>query len=99
MKPGLLIVAALIVFITTASADMRCGPRDTVLSVITGVRYAERLSSIGLGLNGVVIEVWGNPITGSFTITTTNTLGWTCIVFSGHGWEQRQIAPMNERDS
>ncbi len=99
MKFVLLFVVAMAALMTTAAADLTCGPRAAVLDVITGPRYGERLSSIGLGSTGVVVEVWGNSVTGSFSITHTNTLGWTCIVYSGNGWERRPFSPTIERDS
>ncbi len=99
MKYVLLVVMAMAALMTPAAADLRCGSRDAIVSLLTGPKYGERLSSIGLGSTGVLVEIWGNSVTGSFSITQTSTYGFTCIVYSGNGWERRRVSPTIERDS
>ena len=40
-----------------------------------------------MGLNGqVVVQLWGNSETGTWTLTATTAAGLTCVVGSGEGF-------------
>lgn len=75
---------ATLTFLALASpavAQDQCGPRGDVLSVLTG-QYGETQQSQGFGAN-VLMEVFANPETGSWTIAVTMPSGVTCLVASG----------------
>ena len=42
--------------------------------------------------NGLAIEVWANMDTGSWTITSTDTAGFTCV--QGHGHDYTPAPPL-----
>ncbi|MGB1215827.1 MAG: hypothetical protein ACPG4X_20835 [Pikeienuella sp.] len=73
---------------TPAAAQGGCGPREVVIGLLTGPRYEEVKQD--QRIQGEYIhELYANPATGTWTITTT--LGQvTCIVRYGGGIGQPQ---------
>jgi hypothetical protein len=77
----------------TARADgANCAPRDRVV-VRLAESYGERRRSVGLGPGNRVVEVYASDDTGSWTITITMPGGLTCLVASGHAFEQLAKVP------
>lgn len=70
-----------------AQSGRKCAPRDAVIERLAGT-YGETRQSIGLGDQGMMIETFASPNTGTWTITVTNTSGQTCLVASGRSFEQ-----------
>ena len=80
---GLMALAAQQVW---AEGGRNCAPRPVVLERLAE-SYGETRQSIGLGAQGVVIEMFASRETGSWTITATLPDGVTCLVASGEGYE------------
>lgn len=69
-----------------AEPPQNCAPRPVVLErLATG--FGESRQSIGLGAQGVVVEVFASRETGTWTITATLPDGMTCLVASGESFE------------
>ncbi|WP_297772985.1 hypothetical protein [uncultured Roseovarius sp.] len=70
-----------------AQAQSRnCAPREVVLDRLA-TAYGETRHSMGLGAQGVVIEVFASQSSGSWTITVTRPGGLTCLIASGQAFE------------
>lgn len=70
----------------SAEGGRNCAPRPVVLERLAD-SYGETRQSIGLGAQGVVVEMFASRETGSWTITATLPDGVTCLVASGEGYE------------
>lgn len=69
-----------------AEGGRNCAPRPSVIEQLaTG--FGETRQSIGLGADGIVIEVFASAVSGTWTITATLPNGLTCLVASGEGFE------------
>ena len=90
---GLLALAA-----TEVSAQgNNCAPRPVVLERLAD-RFGETRQSMGLGVQGQVVEVFASDATGSWTITVTLPSGITCLVASGQSYEHLAEALPNTDD-
>lgn len=71
-----------------AQQDQRnCAPREAVTERLNE-RYGETRLGAGLaGDSSVVLEIWANQETGSWTITATNVNGVTCLIASGEAYQ------------
>ncbi len=69
-----------------AEGERNCAPRPTVLERLAD-GYGETRQSIGLGAQGMVIEVFASRETGTWSITATMPNGMTCMVASGESFE------------
>lgn len=77
---------------TAASAQQaRCADRARVLDLLEN-RYGETRRAIGLSAQDTVMEVFASDETGNWTITVTLPSGVTCLVASGHGFEDAGAA-------
>lgn len=74
---------------TPAEAAGVCGLHDDVTSSLI-TRYKEKPVSIGVNVDGSVVEVYAST-KGSWTILITDTGGITCVLAAGEDWEA--IAP------
>ena len=92
LNAGLIALAAAAALLTArpvAAEGANCGPRDTVIERLAA-RFGETRRAIGMaGGGGRVMEVFASEATGSWTITVTLPDGRTCLVASGHHWEDR----------
>ena len=70
-----------------AMAQTACGPRDLVVERLAE-RYGEARQSIGVTVNGAVVETFANLESGSWTITLTMPDGIACMVASGAAFER-----------
>ena len=73
------------------SAAPQCAPRESVTDTLTG-RYAEAPRMRGLAGSGVIVELWANGDSGSWTILVTRPDGISCLVASGTAYTP--IAPL-----
>lgn len=80
---------ALFLFSGVAEAQGRCGPRESITSVLEQ-KFSESRRFIASNSREVV-EIWANPDTGTWTVTGTNTRGITCIFSAGQS--HQFIAP------
>lgn len=67
---------------STVAAQSPCASRETVVTELAE-KYQESRYVLGLGLNGTVLEVFGNMESGSWTVTETHASGLLCILSSG----------------
>lgn len=89
MKPLVavsLVVASLAAGTQTAAATYRCGPHDKIIEVL-GTRYQENRQALGLSGHASVIELFVSAA-GTWTVTSTNTQGLTCVIAAGEAWQQ-----------
>ncbi|MFN4172902.1 MAG: hypothetical protein ACK4GW_14220 [Pseudorhodobacter sp.] len=77
---------ALILMAQAGHAASQCGPRAAVLEQLAG-RYGESRRSMGIAANNMVMELFANADSQSWTITVTTPQGQTCLVASGTGFE------------
>ena len=75
---------------TPALAERQCAPREAVVERLNGT-YGEVLQSIGLGVEGVMVETFVSEETGTWTITVTTPNGNTCLVASGQSWMKAPV--------
>lgn len=95
MRQLLVLCAVLFATAIPAQAQPSCGPREQVLQMLTGDKYAERgmleLSSED-GLR--VIHLYGNPTTGTWSLVNFPQPAIACIFAIGKG-----IEPMSGKPS
>lgn len=70
----------------TAEGGRNCAPRPVVLERLAS-GFGETRHGIGLGAQGVVVEVFASAETGSWTITATLPNGMTCLIAAGENYE------------
>jgi hypothetical protein len=90
-----LALGSLATFIHGAQAAIQCGPRDKIAAVL-GQRFQENRQALGLSGQSAVIELFVS-MAGSWTMTSTNTNGLTCIVATGEAWQAapKQLAGLS----
>lgn len=69
-------------FAVPVAAQQQCGPRDDVSAQLRD-QYGERIQGEGLDMAGIIVTVWANTQTGTWTITATNAAGLTCMIGAG----------------
>jgi hypothetical protein len=69
-----------------------CYPINEVVEFLFS-RYGETMTYTGVS-DQQFITTWINPVTKTFTITTSTADGNTCLVVSGHEW-QEAVQPPN----
>ena len=75
-----------------AQAAVQCGPHDKIAEVL-GTRFQETRQALGLTGNIAVVELYVSE-RGTWTLTTSDVAGLTCIVASGEDWQDfpRKVA-------
>jgi len=76
------LLAILAIMATPAAGQSICAPREEAVRVLVET-YGEARQSGGLVMNGALVETWGNPASGTWTITATRPDGQTCIIVAG----------------
>ncbi|MDK3075158.1 hypothetical protein QO034_18885 [Sedimentitalea sp. JM2-8] len=79
-------LAALIAQTTTVSAQDNCAPRDDVIAHLAG-EYGETRYSLGLESRGLLMELFVNRTTGTWTLTAVAPSGIACLVASGDAFQ------------
>lgn len=85
------LVLAILVAGPGAAQGAQCGPTADVAA-----RLAQGWGEtpVAMGLNGqVMVQLWGNAETGTWTLTATTAAGLTCVVGSGEGFAFADAAP------
>lgn len=67
-------------------AAASCGP-DADVERLLVEKFGEARQSFGLSTDGELVITWGNPESGTFTITSSTPNGVTCILLDGHLFE------------
>lgn len=88
-------LASLAAFITGAQAAAQCGPHDKIIEVL-GQRFQENRQALGIAGQSAVVELFVS-LQGSWTMTTTNTKGLTCVIATGEAWQSapKQLAGLS----
>ncbi len=63
-----------------------CAPREDIIQRLAET-YGETRRGIGIARQGSVMEVYASDSSGSWTITVTLPDGVTCLIASGHAYE------------
>lgn len=86
--PILIAVVLAVLSIAPVAAQTVCGPRAGIVQQLQS-QYGETRQAMGLQgqpPNTVVIEIWANLETGTWTVLMTPPGQPTCLVTSGQGW-------------
>ena len=83
---ALVVVALLMLAWPVFAQTEPCGPRDEMISALTGEKWGERFIANGIGQTEIT-EMWGNTETGTWTVTGTDANGRTCIRAAGQGFQ------------
>ncbi len=75
-----------------ANAQQQCAPREAVIEMLAD-QYGESRHVIGMTEDGLVMEVFGNTDSGTWTLTITRPDGLTCFVAAGQSFETISEAP------
>lgn len=76
--------------LTLVSHGIPCGPRDAVIRKLSAV-YQEAQTARGFVGANVIVEVWANTKTGTWTILRTTPDGFSCVIAAGEFW--RSMTP------
>ncbi len=85
----LILVATLILFGASASAQVPCNQRAEIVTQLAG-KYKEVPVSIGVNSKGHLVEVLSSEHGRTWTIIVTSPDGMSCVVSDGEGWRTRQ---------
>jgi hypothetical protein len=90
-----LALGSLAAFINGAQAAIQCGPRDKIAEAL-GQRFQENRQALGIAGQSAVVELFVS-LQGSWTMTTTNTKGLTCVIATGEAWQSapKQLAGLS----
>jgi len=79
-------VFALTLFAPAASAQPVCGSHNSVATNLEK-SYSEAPVSMGMTLDGGVVEVYSSPSEGTWTMVITQPTGLSCLIAAGKDWE------------
>jgi predicted benzoate:H+ symporter BenE len=97
MKRLYIAVLSFLILISIAfpsRAENLCGQRMDILETLK-TRYHEAPISMGLAVNGGVVEVFASHI-GTWTIVVTQPTGVSCVVSAGESWEDLKGSGVND---
>ena len=81
-------------FSLPAESRIACGPHSKLTKALTG-KYKEIRKGLGLVASQRVLEVYASP-DGSWTVVMTDLNGISCIIATGHSWEDAPKVAMAE---
>lgn len=85
---GLAVASQLLsaLFSSPAEAASQCGARSFIIDQLAA-RYGESRTAIGIAANNMVMELFANAESQSWTIAVSDPNGQTCLLASGQGFE------------
>ncbi|MBK8909143.1 MAG: hypothetical protein IPM60_15040 [Rhodospirillales bacterium] len=86
------ILAAAVALATPATAQQQCGGAADMSAWLSG-EYGEAVVGQGVNETGVVMQMWGNAETGTWTITALLPDGQLCLLAAGGGFEVPAVRP------
>jgi len=92
MKRLLIGALSALCFPVAAWAQAHCGSTTATYDTLANTHGETRVAS-GLQPDGLLIELWANPQTGSWTLFYTMPGGVSCALSSGEAFEQHAPAP------
>jgi hypothetical protein len=90
MTKVLVLLAALILFGASASAQVPCNQRAEIVTELAG-KYKEVPVAIGVNSKGHLVEVLSSEHGRTWTIIVTSPAGMSCVVSVGEDWSARQM--------
>lgn len=84
---AILLLAPVLGAVPVPAAALSCADHATMVRHLAQ-HWGESRQAIALDAANSVVEMFASPETGSWTITVTEPGGPTCMVASGHFWEQ-----------
>jgi len=75
----------------TDAQQLHCLERARVLDMLE-TRFGETRRAMGVADGNAVLEVFASQTSGNWTITVTLPNGMTCLLASGHGFENMEAA-------
>jgi len=88
LRPLLPALAAFVLVAPSATAQQaQCADRARVLEMLEN-RYGETRRSLGVASGNGVMELHASAATGTWTLTMTLPNGMTCLISSGHGYQE-----------
>jgi hypothetical protein len=90
-----LVLASLAALANGAQAAAQCGSHEKITQIL-GTKFQEGRQGLGVASALSVVELFVSA-KGTWTMTTTDTQGLTCVIGAGEGWqgEPRQVAGLN----
>lgn len=76
----------------TAEARSFCAPRDNIVKILDK-RFSEKRQAIGLANQKGLVELYVSA-GGTWSMVRTNVQGVSCVIASGHAWEQAPLATL-----
>lgn len=73
-----------------------CGSYEDIVAMISDGQYQERLTANGLAGPQLAVELWVDPITGTFTVLKRSAEGTACMIASGQAWGPAEGTPLGE---
>jgi len=70
----------------SAVAQTQCGPTSGIYEALTN-KHGETRAAAGIEPSGLLVELWANPETGTWTLFYTRPDGLSCAVSSGQGFQ------------
>ena len=83
---ALALTAALALTGVSAVAQQQCGPRDRMAEALAE-SHGESVHVMGINNAGLLMELFGNLETGSWTALMTGPEGISCVATFGEGFE------------
>lgn len=65
--------------------EPKCGPREEIVAKLAH-DYGEAQTGAGLSTDGVMVEMYASPKTGTFTVLASDPSGQSCLVTYGQDW-------------
>ena len=90
MTKVLVLLAGLILFGASASAQAPCNQRTEIVTELAG-KYKEVPVAIGVNSKGHLVEVLSSEHGRTWTIIVTSPAGMSCVVSVGEDWSTRQL--------
>lgn len=75
-----------------AEARSFCAPRDNIVKILDK-RFSEKRQAIGLASQTGLVELYVSS-GGTWSMVRTNVQGVSCVIASGHAWEQAPLASL-----
>ena len=86
------LLLATLVSSNTAEARAFCAPRDNIVNILDK-RFSEKRQAIGLANQKGLVELYVSA-GGTWSMVRTNVQGVSCVIASGHAWEQAPLATL-----
>lgn len=79
---------AVLVFLVSAPAiaQDQCGPTIAAIESLS-TQFGEGYRSGGLA-DGVLVQMFANPNTGTWTVLATDPRGFSCVIAAGHDYQE-----------